>query len=200
MNATRMTLAVLLAGTLFVAGCTSTQSGTGAGAGIGAVIGALAGQAIGRNTTGTLIGAGAGALAGAMVGNTVGQAKEQEETDARLRRIESRQASARPQGSPVTGTGRHQSDPTSGQLTNATSWVIQVFIDREPSSASAPTVTMNPGETRPLNLDIGQHRVVATALVQTQFGQRKVGRYDQIINVDPRQNGFQVQFTTRSFQ
>ncbi|MBI3090811.1 MAG: hypothetical protein HYY96_09100 [Candidatus Tectomicrobia bacterium] len=206
MNAVRVTFVAVLGVVVLLSGCTSTQTGTGVGAGIGSVVGGLAGQAIGRNTASTLIGAGAGALGGAIVGGAVGQGKDQAATEERLQRAESQayRSQAQPQGSPqggsITSASSYQGDPTGGQLVNGTNWVIHVYIDREPAGGTPPTATMNPGDVRPLNLDVGQHRIAAAAYVQTQFGQRQVGRYDQILNVDPRGGGFKVQFSTASFQ
>lgn len=199
MRGTRISLVFLLLTAVTLSGCTTTQSGAGIGTGIGA----LAGQIIGRDTTSTLLGAGAGALAGALAGDAYRQDQEQQAKDARLQQLEQQQAAARPaprpQGSPITAGSTYQTDPTAGQLVNSTSWVVQVFINNDPKGGGSPTVVMNPGETRPMNLDVGQHRIAAQAYVRTQFGRRLVGRYDQVINVDPRQSGFRVQFSQNSF-
>ncbi|MEE8224818.1 MAG: hypothetical protein V3R42_03775, partial [candidate division NC10 bacterium] len=59
---------------------------------------------------------------------------------------------------------------------------------------------LGPNEAQPANLDIGQHRIVARAYVDTQFGQRLVGRYDKTVTVDPRSSGWSLRFGEGDFR
>ncbi len=92
-------------------------------------------------------------------------------------------------------------DPTRGQIENATRWRVQVYVDQNPSAlGSAPFLTLNPGEVLPQNLDIGTHRVVAQAFVETQFGPRPVGQFDRSVQVDPRSSGWSLRITEGDFR
>lgn len=48
-------------------------------------------------------------------------------------------------------------------------------------------------------LDIGKHRIVAQAFVDTQSGGRLVGTFDQILAVDPRAPGWTIRFFEANF-
>lgn len=92
-------------------------------------------------------------------------------------------------------------DPTRGQFENATRWKVQVYIDQDPSRlTSAPFFTLSPNDVVPQNLDIGTHRVIAQAFVETQFGTRPVGRFDRSIQVDPRGAGWSLRFSEGDFR
>jgi hypothetical protein len=92
-------------------------------------------------------------------------------------------------------------DPTRGQLENATRWKVQVFIDQDPSNlSSAPSFTLNPGDALPQNLDVGTHRIIAQAFVDTQFGTRPVGRFDRAIQIDPRGAGWSLRLGEGDFR
>lgn len=171
---------------LFLLGCTAVQQGAGVGAGVGA----LAGQAIGRSTGATLIGAGAGAVAGALVGDQI-QEDRQRKAQA---------AAAQPYPQAKVHQGSHQVDPTLGEFINKTRWDVNVWIDSDPNRASEnPSVVLKPSESLPVNLDIGQHRIYAVGYVQTQYGQRLAGQFDQMINVNAKGNGWSVVFTPGVF-
>ena len=75
---------IVVAGSLFSAGCQVTGDKQADAAITGAGVGALAGQLIGGNTKGTLIGAGIGALGGAVIGG-------QQKTNDRVNQIEAQQ-------------------------------------------------------------------------------------------------------------
>ena len=92
-------------------------------------------------------------------------------------------------------------DPTRGQIENATRWRVQVYIDQDPNSPGrAPSLTLNPNEVLPQNLDIGTHRVMAQAFVETQFGTRPVGQFDRSVQVDPRSSGWSLRITEGDFR
>jgi hypothetical protein len=48
-------------------------------------------------------------------------------------------------------------------------------------------------------LDVGQHRVVAQAFVDTQLGRRLVGTFDRTLTVDPRAPGWTIHFFPANF-
>ncbi len=198
----------------------SAVLGTLLGAGLGAGIGAAAGNP----GMGAAIGAGAGALGGTAYGTSAGAQSAgavQRRYDAEYNQCmyaaghkvagmpppPPRQAPPPPPsgyGPPPPGPQARMipsGDPTRGQFQNGTRWRVQVYIDQDPGSlASAPFITMNPGDVAPQNLDIGVHRVVATAMVDTQFGPRSVGRFDRTIQVDPRGSGWSLNFGESDFR
>jgi hypothetical protein len=88
-------------------------------------------------------------------------------------------------------------DPTRGIITNGTPWEVHVFIDIPPGSPGP--LVLRAGDSQPVNLDIGQHRIVAQAFVDTQFGRRLVGTFDQILAVDPRAPGWTIRFFEANF-
>jgi hypothetical protein len=102
-----------------------------------------------------------------------------------------------PVGPPPTGNPGRPPDPTMGVITNGTQWEIQVFIDNPPGSPSPLVLT--PGMQAPVVLDIGQHRVVAQAFVDTQLGRRLVGTFDRTLTVDPRAPGWSIHFFPANF-
>jgi hypothetical protein len=97
---------------------------------------------------------------------------------------------------PVSGPARPP-DPTQGVITNATQWEIQVFIDNPPGTP-APLV-LTPGMQAAVVLDVGQHRIVAQAFVDTQLGRRLVGTFDRTLMVDPRAPGWTIHFFPANF-
>jgi hypothetical protein len=100
-------------------------------------------------------------------------------------------------GGPAVGGPVPAPDPTRGLITNGTLWEIHVFIDRPPGSPDP--LVLPPGANAPVVLDIGQHRVVAQAFVDTQLGRRLVGTFDQTLKVDPRAPGWTIHFFPTSF-
>ena len=192
-----------------VAGC-AEMSATEKGAAIGAGTGALAGAIIGNQVRGNrpqhaAIGALIGGLAGAAGGALVG------------REVERRQQVAAPPPGPVVGTpsaapplpatasvtvpGQFSGDPTRGDIVNETRWRINVYVDADPTrTGGPPAFVLGPGERRPVDLDIGSHRVIAQAFVDTQFGPRAVGRLDRPLEVDPRRTGWTLNFAERDFR
>jgi hypothetical protein len=84
-----------------------------------------------------------------------------------------------------------------GVITNGTQWEINVFIDLPPGSPSP--LVLGPGMQAPVVLDIGQHRVVAQAFVDTQLGRRLVGTFDRTLTVDPRAPGWTIHFFPANF-
>jgi len=53
---------------------------------------------------------------------------------------------------------------------------------------------------RPINLDIGPHRIIAQGFVGTQFGKRPVGRFDRGISVDARATGWDLRLGEPDFR
>ena len=84
-----------------------------------------------------------------------------------------------------------------GVITNGTQWEIQIYIDNPPGSPSPLVLT--PVMQAPVVLDIGQHRVVAQAYVDTQLGRRLVGTFDRTLTVDPRAPGWTIHFFPANF-
>ncbi|MBI2080979.1 MAG: hypothetical protein HYY54_07615 [candidate division NC10 bacterium] len=168
--------------------------GAGAGAATGAVVGAATGGGAGK---GALLGAIIGGLGGAIAGDIYQQgqqrAYEQGRQDA------ARPGAPQPGGPPVTGQGPYAPDPTRGEISNATRWEVQIHLDQQAGNLGAPTFVLNPQESRPVSLDIGQHRIIAKAFVSTQFGKRPVGTYDRTVTVDPRASGWSIRFVETSF-
>jgi hypothetical protein len=192
---------------VLLAGCAQqTAKGGLVGAGTGAVIGAAAGRG-----KGAVLGAVIGGLLGALVGETVAH----RETAA---------ATTPPPPPPPPGTAvppppppppgqwavvtappapgplgppGPPPDPTRGVITNGTSWEIHVFIDRPPGSPGP--LVLRRGDSVPVTLDVGQHRIVAQAFVDTQLGRRLVGTFDQILSVDPRAPGWTIHFFPTNF-
>ncbi|MFQ5657548.1 MAG: glycine zipper domain-containing protein [Candidatus Methylomirabilales bacterium] len=178
------------------------EQGALTGAGLGAATGALIGGTTGGSAgTGAAIGAGLGLLTGAIVGGAI--ENQQGETASPPPAVGSPQPAAQPAHqqarvtTPTTGTV----DPTRGQFLNATRWRIEVFVDADPQALqSTPGITLNPQESRQQNLDLGPHRVIAQAYVDTQFGTRTVGRYDRTIQVNPRGPGWSLRFNEADFR
>jgi len=172
----------------------SAVIGAGAGAATGAVVGAATGGSAGK---GALLGAIIGGLGGAIAGDIYQQGQQRAYEQGRQEGA--RAAVPQPGGPPVTGQGTYAPDPTRGEVSNSTRWEVQVHLDQQPGSLGSPTFTLNPQESRPVNLDIGQHRIIANAFVTTQFGKRPVGTYDRVVTVDPRSSGWSIRFVETSF-
>jgi hypothetical protein len=189
---------------LLLAGCAEqTAKGTLVGAGSGALIGAAAGRG-----KGALLGAVIGGLVGALVGETVAHRQT---------------AAASPPPPPMTPTAAPAPpppppggqwavvmpppgppgppgappDPTRGVITNGTPWEIHVFVDAPPGTPGP--LVLRRGDSAPVTLDVGQHRIVAQAFVDTQLGRRLVGTFDQILSVDPRAPGWTIHFFPANF-
>ncbi len=193
---------------LLLAGCAEqTAKGAFVGAGTGAVIGA-AGT---RSGTGALLGAVIGGLVGALVGETVAHRETAAAVAAPPPPRPSMAAPGPPPPPPPggqwavvttppagpTGPPGAPPDPTRGVITNGTPWEIHVFIDIPPG-APGPLV-LRRGDSAPVILDVGQHRIVAQAFVDTQLGRRLVGTFDQILSVDPRAPGWTIHFFPANF-
>src|SRR5206468_8644443 len=80
---------------------------------------------------------------------------------------------------PPPGGPARPPDPTLGVITNGTGWEIQVFFDAPPGSPNP--LVLKPSASVPVVLDVGQHRVVAPAFVDTQLGRRLVGTFDRTL-------------------
>jgi hypothetical protein len=187
---------------LALGGCAGRE-GTAAGAALGAGAGGAIGGAIGEGP-GVALGAVIGGLLGAIVGSEADRAQA----------ATVRPASAPPGAPPPPpppgqwavvspppplppGTPVPPPDPTRGVITNSTPWEVHVFIDAPPGSPGP--LVLQPSGSAPVNLDIGKHRIVAQAFVNTQFGWRMVGTFDQILSVDPRAPGWTIRFFEANF-
>lgn len=100
-------------------------------------------------------------------------------------------------GGPTVGEPAVPPDPTRGVVTNGTLWEIHVHFNRPPGSPDP--LVLRPGANAPVVLDIGKHRVVAQAFVDTQLGRRLVGTFDQTLTVDPRAPGWTIHFFPTNF-
>lgn len=90
---------------------------------------------------------------------------------------------------------------TPGVLVNATKWTIHVYLDVEPTIAGIPPLlTLRPGESRPLALVAGQHRIVAKPAAETAAGAVPAGRYERQIHIDPRDRSFRLQLSEGEFK
>jgi hypothetical protein len=92
-------------------------------------------------------------------------------------------------------------DPTVGKFVNGTRWRLEIYVDADPTDLEGATgIVLNPQQSQPQNLDMGPHRIIARAYVETQFGTRKVGRYDRTVQVDPRGSGWTLHFIEGDFR
>ena len=184
---------------ILLAGCAeqAVQGGV-VGTGTGAIIGAAAGKG-----PGALLGAVIGGLFGTLVGQTVATNQQA----AAVTPAPPPPGPPPPGGQwsvvmapPPAGAGAPAGpppDPTRGVITNGTPWEIQVFVDAPPGSPGP--LVLKRGDSAPVILDIGQHRIVAQAFVDTQLGRRLVGTFDQILSVDPRAPGWTIHFFPTNF-
>lgn len=203
-------VALLVMGSLLFAACAggpmttrekSTVGGAVLGAGTGAAIGAIAGGGRGA-ATGAAIGAILGTVGGAVAGDIAQGIEGERAAQAAPPPPPQPQPQAMPQTqAAVQVPGTFSGDPTRGELVNATKWRVQIYIDADPGHLPpAPTLALNPQERQAANLDIGQHRIIAQAFVDTQFGPRLVGRYDKTIQIDPKSPGWSIRFSESDFR
>jgi hypothetical protein len=170
--------------------------GTATGAATGALIGARVKG--GHSGTGALVGAGLGALLGMLMGDQL-QRREQETPPP-----PSPAPLPAPTGSSSPGPARpHASpgDPTKGQFSNATTWLVRIYIDPDPDDVEKTRpILVAPDEKVPWDLDIGQYRIIARAYASTQYGERLVGRYDRTVQIDVRPAGWLLEFGEEDFR
>jgi hypothetical protein len=177
---------------------TTQEKGAVTGAALGAGTGAIIGGATGSAGTGAAIGAGLGLLTGAIIGGAIENERGEAAPAPTPRPVASTPAPT--QAGYPTATGP-TIDPTAGQFLNSTRWRLEIFVDADPQGTPGGTpILLSPQESRQYSLDLGPHRVVAKALVDTQFGTRTVGRYDRTIQVDPRGSGWTLRFTEADFR
>lgn len=182
------------------------EQGALTGAGLGAATGAIIGGATGGNAgTGAAIGAGLGLLTGALVGGAIENQRGETAYPPAASSAGSPQPTvatprSHPQASVATATAA-TADPTVGQFVNGTRWRLRVFVDANSNVVeTASAITLNPQESRQHNLDLGPHRIIAQAFVDTQFGTRAVGRSEQTIEVDSRGSGWTLRFHESDFR
>lgn len=204
-------IALVAAGLLLVTGCAG-MSGAQKGAAVGAATGAAAGAVIGNQVpgnrsahagTGAIIGALGGAAAGALIGDAMDRSAAPPPAPPPLPAPATSLPPPAPPASQaaVSLPGQYASDPTRGQLVNGTPFRLQVYLDADPARGSGgPTLSLQPSEVVPVNLDVGPHRIVAIASRETQFGPRTVGRLDRSLQVDVRGSGWEVRFHEGDFR
>lgn len=198
-------IGMLAAGLLLASACaggpaTTREKGVLTGAAIGAGTGAIIGSQTGKAGPGALIGGAIGGVSGAIVGGAI-QEQEQRLGSAVSSPGYPGIATYPSRPAAVSVPGQYLGDPTRGELANLTRWRVAVYIDADPGyHTSTPSLWLGPNEAQPANLDIGQHRIMAQAFVDTQFGPRLVGRYDKTITVDPRATGWSLRFGERDFR
>jgi hypothetical protein len=199
--------AILVAGLL--SGCaemSATEKGAAIGAGTGALAGAIIGNQVRGNrpqhaAMGAIIGGLAGAAGGALIGREVERRQQAAAPAPPAPVVGTPSAAPPPQTAVVTVPGQYGGDPTRGDFVNQTRWRVNVYVDADPTrTAGPPTFALGPGERRAVDLDVGPHRVVAQAFVDTQFGPRLVGRLDRQIEVDPRRPGWSLAFGDADFR
>ncbi|MBW8056910.1 MAG: glycine zipper domain-containing protein [candidate division NC10 bacterium] len=189
------TIGGLTAALLLVTACaggpaTTREKGALTGAVIGAGTGAIIGSQTGNAGAGAAIGGAIGGVTGAILGGAVQERERQPGATTYPQQ----------QGG-ISVPGQYTGDPTRGELANATRWRVAVYVDADPGQGNSnPSLWLGPNEAQPANLDIGQHRIVARAYVDTQFGQRLVGRYDKTVTVDPRSSGWSLRFGEGDFR
>jgi hypothetical protein len=193
-----------------VSGCaqmSGTQKGAAIGAGTGAVAGAIIGNQVrgnrpGHAATGAIIGALGGAAVGALAGESY---DKQTQASGQLEPVPQQApvyAPAPPAGhASVTVPGQYAGDPTRGQIVNGTPYRLQLYLDADPGrNPGAASYTLGPSEVLPVNLDVGNHRVVAIATRDTQFGPRTVGQVDRQLRVDVRGSGWELRLSEGDFR
>lgn len=178
----------------------STLGGTAIGAGTGALIGAASG---GNAGTGALIGGAIGALSGALLGDQLQRVERERVATAH----QPPQAPPPPPAGGLAPAPSHAvasqvaGDPTQGEFANGTPWIIHIYINADLNNVEVTTpIVLRPNQVLPGNLDIGTHRIIARAYVNTQFAKRLVGRFDRTIQIDPRRPGWLLNFHTSNFR
>jgi len=186
-----------------LAGCAVNET-TAKGTLIGAGTGAVAGAAIGRGGKSAALGALIGGLLGTIVGAEIAHQQAAAAPPPRPSAgppppppPPGQWAVVAPPPPPPAGAPGPAPDPTRGVITNSTPWEVHVFLDAPPGSPNP--LVLRPGASAPVSLDVGKHRVVAQAYVDTQFGRRLVGTFDQILAVDPRAPGWTIRFFEANF-
>ena len=192
-----ITLIALLAAAMITGGCASDSSSAASGTGLGAAAGALLGYGLTGSGLGAAAGAGAGALAGAITGTVVDETrKNRQYSDQQYSNQQQYYQPPPPQPTYQQPAQAYQtqSDPTFGEMTNQTRWLLEVTVDDD-----AEPLFLNPRGMYPLNLDIGTHRILAKAFTDTKFGKRLVGTSSQTIYVDPKGAGWSMRFDENQF-
>lgn len=191
----------LIAAVALVSACanrplTSQEQGALTGAALGAAAGSIIAAGTGGNTaTAAAAGMGLGALTGAMVGGAI--ENERAETDNQSTAAAQAVQPGAGTYNPTAGT----IDPTVGKFVNGTRWQLEIYVDTDPQDLEgAAGIVLTPQQSQPQNLDLGPHRIIARASVETQFGTRTVGRYDRTVQVDPRGSGWTLHFTEGDFR
>ncbi len=186
---------------VLVGGCASGPRATGTviGTAMGSATGALIGGGVkgGHSGTGALVGAGLGALLGMLIGDQH-ERREQERPPPAPASVPS------PTGSSPSGAAKPDAppgDPTRGQFSNATTWLVRIYIDPNPDDVEKTRpILVAPAEKVPWDLDVGQYRIIARAYASTQYGERLVGRFDRTVQIDVRRAGWLLEFGEEDFR
>jgi hypothetical protein len=210
-----LAVAVGAAGLSGCAGMSGTQKGATIGAGTGAVAGAIIGNQVkgnrpGHAATGAIIGALGGAAVGALAGEQYDKKTAQDvgalqdvppPSPATTYPLAGAYPPPPPSQASVTLPGQYNGDPTRGQIVNTTPYRVQLYLDTDPARhPGAGSYSLGPSESLPVNLDVGNHRVVAVATRETQFGPRTVGQVDRQLRVDVRGSGWELRLTEGDFR
>lgn len=107
---------------------------------------------------------------------------------------------AGPSSPPDVNRPRAPHDSTRGQFINATPWSLRIYVDVDPERlAGAQPVVLKPGEAKPWQLALGQHRVIARAHA-TEADEALMGRFDRTIELDPQRGGWFLRFRETDFR
>lgn len=204
---TSMRIGTLGLALVVLAGCAESSAK-------GAIIGGTAGAIVGAATSGRHVGGNLalGAVIGGLLGALVGEVVAHHETRAVAAAPRPPVVIAPPPPPPPPGgqwtvvnpvpppptyPPGPSPDPTRGVISNNTPWEVHVFINTPPGSPGP--LMLRSGDSAPVSLDVGRHRIVAQAFVDTQYGRRLVGTFDQTLAVDPRAPGWTIRFFEANF-
>ncbi len=84
---------------------------------------------------------------------------------------------------------------------NPTRWIVRVYINPDPKNVKSTTpVVLPPNRVVPSYLDVGNHRIIARAYVNTQFGERLVGEFTEKIEIFEHRPGWFLKFQDYDFR
>ncbi len=196
----RRTLTVpLLAFLLFTASAcagplTTREKGAVIGAAAGGAAGAAVGHALGHPGLGAAVGAAVGTVGGWVIGDHAQAAQTPAPPAAPA------PATPPPPPLPPLTPTAPAADPTAGVFANTTPWTLTLSVAPADAPSQVTAFTVGPNALLPHALDVGHYRVAATASVHTQFGPRTVGRSERTFSVDPRAQGWRVEFRPHDFR
>ena len=84
---------------------------------------------------------------------------------------------------------------------NSTRWTVRVYINPDAKNVKATTpVVLLSNQVVPSYLDVGNHRIIARAYVNTQFGERLVGELTEEIEIFEDRPGWFLKFQDYDFR